>query len=68
MKRYGCHDREPFKPAQVLHGHDSQTGRPIRVLVPFRNSPDCNFTFTELGRVDPKCDGCKHKSTTERQA
>lgn len=59
---YGCKDRPPFKTEQVLHGMDSQTGFYIRTVVPFRNSPDCNFTHTELGKKDPGCTGCKHKA------
>jgi hypothetical protein len=27
--------------------------------VPHRLTRDCQYTITELGRVDPKCVGCK---------
>lgn len=62
---YGCYDRAPFAPEQVLHGIDSKTGQQIVTRVPFRNSPDCNYTHTDLGQADPGCVGCKHRVTNE---
>jgi hypothetical protein len=65
---YGCYNRAPFKPEQVLHGRDSQDGTRIIVKVPFRNSLTCNYTHTELGRCDPGCEGCKHKEQHDTQS
>ncbi|MBK9348587.1 MAG: hypothetical protein IPN06_20355 [Burkholderiales bacterium] len=45
-----------------LHGVDSQTGQIIRTEVANRMTPDCQFTKTELGKVDARCAGCKHKA------
>lgn len=57
----GCHNREPFKDGQVLHGISSATGRPVRVFIPNRMNPGCQYTKTELGQRDPGCVGCKWK-------
>lgn len=58
---YGCHNRPPFAAAQVLHGFRSDNGHYIRVEIPNRMNHDCQFTKTDLGRVDPGCTDCKHK-------
>lgn len=60
--KYGCFDRAPYKPEQVLHGHNSQTGEAIVTTVPFRNKQSCQYRFTELGRADEKCEGCQRKN------
>jgi len=65
VSTYGCHNREPYKPEQVLHGTNSLTGEAIVTVVPFRNSPTCNYKLTDLGKADPKCDGCSHKDAHE---
>lgn len=59
---YGCKNRPPFAAAQVLYGHRAVDGRPIRILVPNRMEPDCQYTKTALGQVDAGCAGCKHKT------
>jgi hypothetical protein len=33
--------------------------------VPFRMATDCQYTHTDLGQADKRCDGCKHQSTTK---
>lgn len=50
---YGCHNRAPYKEHVVLDANRS---------FPFRMSPDCNYTHTELGQKDPHCKGCKWRS------
>jgi|CXWK01.1.fsa_nt_gi hypothetical protein len=62
MTQYGCWNREPFATHQISHGVDSQTGQIIRTEVANRMTPDCQFTKTELGKVDARCAGCKHKA------
>ena len=47
----GCFDRPP------LHNPDW----PGRAQIPFRMSPDCQYTKSVLGQVDNGCTGCKHK-------
>jgi hypothetical protein len=51
--KYGCYNRKPF------HNYYHATGgdKPI----PHVLTTDCRYTHTELGKFDPKCDGCKHK-------
>lgn len=49
---YGCHNRAPFK--QICTAKDGTTW-------PFRQSQDCQYSSTELGQQDSRCDGCKHR-------
>lgn len=60
--KYGCHNREPYREAQVLHGLSSRSGLPVRVLVPNRMARDCQYTKTALGQKDKGCSGCKWRS------
>ena len=62
MTQYGCWNHPPFAAYQLSHGVDSQTGQIIRTEVANRMTPDCQFTKTELGKVDARCAGCKHKA------
>jgi hypothetical protein len=39
----------------------SPDGTREMVLTPFRMSPVCEFTKSDLGKVDAGCIGCKHK-------
>jgi len=32
------------------------------VSMPFRMSPDCNYTTTALGEKDEKCQGCSWRA------
>lgn len=57
---YGCFDREPFKPMQLLYGHSSQTGEPITTVVPFRMALNCQYTLEDK-YADTGCVGCKHR-------
>lgn len=46
---YGCHNRAPYlTEVRTTHGE----------TFPFRMAPDCQYTATEAGRVDPKCQAC----------
>jgi hypothetical protein len=54
--RYGCFNREPFAPAHAM----TKDGPPI--YLPAFGQPTCQFTKTDLGQVDPRCTGCKHKT------
>ncbi len=66
----GCHNREPFKDGQVLHGISSTTGQPVRVFIANRMNPNCQYTKTELGQADKGCTGCKWRKdlSTEGEA
>jgi len=49
----GCFNREPFKPYYYATGGN----KPI----PHVLSKDCEYKHSNIGKTDPKCDGCKHK-------
>ena len=55
MNKYGCHNRPPFLPIVRVE----KAGQVAQW--PFAMSPNCQYTHTDLGRVDPRCEGCKHK-------
>ena len=65
-RRYGCFNRADY--LDTYRGQDGwnhvaphhATAR--MVDIEFRASSDCNYTLTELGRVDPKCEDCARKS------
>ena len=62
--KYGCHDRPPYKPSQPVQSGwyaDGYTKTPRMVPMPHVMTTDCQFTHTELGKIDAKCEGCKHK-------
>lgn len=62
--RYGCHDRAPYKASQAVQdGHylDGYTRSPRMVPMPHAMTTDCQFRHTDLGKIDAKCEGCKHK-------
>jgi hypothetical protein len=64
MKLYGCHNHKPYKPNIVLAGdYKIQDGQLVReeIKIPFRGLMSCNYQLTELGRDDPKCEGCSHR-------
>ncbi|MBA4215656.1 MAG: hypothetical protein C0449_21535 [Polaromonas sp.] len=64
MTPHACHDRQPFRTSQPMQAGwylDGRTRTPRLVAVPFRMSPDCNYTRTELGQADERCAGCKHQ-------
>lgn len=64
MRKYGCFDRKPFKDAMLSQdgwGPYKDSRLPRMIPSPFRMAQTCQFALTELGRVDPLCDGCLHK-------
>jgi hypothetical protein len=52
--KYGCHNREHFKPFHYPTGGDKK--------IPHVMTQDCQYRKTELGKNDPKCNDCKHKT------
>ena len=65
----GCHNRADYKPSYLAHDgyYDSEPGMPLAriprmVEVPFTMSPDCQYTQSDLGRVDAGCNGCKWRA------
>jgi len=66
--RNGCHDRKPFKesvPVQDGHFMDGVTRTPRMVSSPFRMAKACQYTLTELGKVDKGCTGCKWRAVPQ---
>lgn len=68
INMYGCHNRKPYKShLSVKDGYVFfQSGQNVAasskiIAIPFKMSESCNYTKTELGRVDEKCNGCKWK-------
>jgi hypothetical protein len=55
---YGCHNRAPFKKEWVGYGIDGETGNLVKASYPFRMASDCQYTLTELGQADKRCEGC----------
>lgn len=64
MTQYGCHNRPPFKQSTELRDHH---GRLVSSW-PAAMNPECQYTHTELGKSDPRCEGCKHRVTTKGTA
>jgi len=62
--RNGCHDHEPYKDSFTTVGVDSKTGINKTFTIPNPNTKDCNYTHTELGKLDKGCIGCKWKGQT----
>jgi hypothetical protein len=62
MNQYGCNNREPFKRALVVQAGYKKNGTRSMIEVPFTSNDVCNYTATAPGLVDPRCDGCKHKT------
>lgn len=59
---HGCYNRPAYVsivPMQDGWYQDGYTRTPRMIGVPFRMAPDCQYTLTELGRVDVGCVGCK---------
>ena len=55
-KPYGCHNRAPYPAVSVA---------PNGTAWPFRMAPDCQFTKTDLGKADKRCDGCSWRGPVE---
>lgn len=59
---YGCHNRAPFKETlKVQDGYfPSQADYRVHKLVEIKDpmTKTCNYTLTDLGKTDSKCNGC----------
>ena len=60
MRKYGCFDRAPLKSRVEVQSGWEQGGRRM-IVIPDPLTKHCNYSLTELGKVDPLCDGCIHK-------
>lgn len=57
----GCHNHPPFRtviPMQDGWYMDGYTRTPRMVARPFVNTKPCQYSKSELGKVDRGCDGC----------
>ena len=58
---YQCFNRKPFEQSiKVADGWESSWARRM-VDMEFRMDPNCVYATSDLGQVDPKCQGCIHK-------
>lgn len=56
-KRYGCHNRKPFKKfMKVQSGWIDETTRRMK-SIPFRMSTECEY---DLKTTDERCKDCGH--------
>lgn len=65
---YQCHNRQPFRTTMrvqdgwvVINIRGLATRVPRMVDISFTGTPDCMYTSSPQGLVDPKCEGCKWK-------
>lgn len=66
----GCYNRAPLKPTVRMQDgwHEYWDKRvPKMVEVPFRNSPDCEYSKHDRYN-DQNCKGCKHDAKANRTA
>jgi hypothetical protein len=63
MKPYQCHNRPLFKRTLTVQDGYKPDGTRNMVEVPFRMSPLCDYTTSDLGKVDARCATCKHRVT-----
>ena len=61
MSEYGCKDRAPYKPAQLLHDHHGR----LVASIPHVMTKDCVYTTSALGQADKRCDGCKWRKEAQ---
>jgi hypothetical protein len=60
----GCHNHPPYRQRVVVQDGwymDGVTRVAKMVQVPFKMSPDCQYSKSGLGKADPGCNGCKHR-------
>lgn len=67
MNPHGCYNRADFAPSLRMQDGWLDEQRRKMVLVPFRMTPDCQYTHTELGQADRRCSDCKHQYKGEQK-
>ena len=59
---YQCKDRAPFaESVEMIDGWEN-AWLPHRIDVPFRMSPDCEYSKSDLGAADKQCEGCRWRA------
>ena len=65
MTVYGCHNRKPLRTTALVQQGWARIGYHVEarhtVSIPDEMTKDCQYRKTELGKVDPKCEGCRAK-------
>ena len=67
LVNYGCHNRAPFNESlMVQDGYfpadaDYRVQRMVKIPDPM--TKDCQFSKTELGKIDPKCNNCNWRQS-----
>jgi hypothetical protein len=64
---YACHNRAPFKDTLVVQDgwymrDGADTRAPRMKTIQFKNERSCIYTTSDLGKVDPRCNGCSWAS------
>jgi hypothetical protein len=63
--KYACNNRPDYELTMMVQYGYTKTDGSSRVdkmvEIPFTMSQDCQFTKTELGKTDPKCNNCERK-------
>lgn len=59
----GCHNRAPFRRANIVQDGWRPNGNRNTITIANHMARDCQYTHTELGKLDKGCDGCKWKQT-----
>lgn len=63
----GCHSRNEYKEKLLVQdGYHEYSGEVLArvakmIEIPFRMSRECEYTKSDLGRMDKGCEGCKWK-------
>lgn len=55
MTHYACHNRLPFVDRTTLRDHRCRVTATWSAVM----AKDCQFTLSDLGQKDPKCEGRK---------
>ena len=58
MTHYACHNRFPFVDRTTLRDHHGR----VMATWPAVMAKDCQFTKTDLGKADSRCEGCKWRA------
>lgn len=65
-QHYGCHNRAPFAPEYLGARRRFGIVTPVPVWIKNTGTKTCQYTASDLGKADPRCDGCKHKHAVAR--
>lgn len=58
MTHYACHNRLPFVDRTTLRDHRCRVTATWSAVM----AKDCQFSKTDLGKADSRCEGCKWRA------